>query len=86
MQDDAKTAELKGYARGYAAGNRRKRREVSIEVQQAKREAFRRQVFLAALPAFIAANNWIRGEKKLTTLDDRVDLAWRAANKAVEDL
>jgi len=85
MTDD-KVAELRGYSRGYAAGSRRKRREVSAEVEIAKREAFRRQVFLVALPAFIASNTWVRGEKKLTTLDDRVDLAWRAANKAVADL
>ena len=77
MTDDAfKAAEKRGYAKGYATG-RKDRQDV--------RNEFWRAAYLAALPAFLDANcAWTQGDKKLTTLPDRVDLAKQAADGALE--
>lgn len=81
--DDIKAAEARAYQRGYAAGRRRKAVDVRRDRDNAERAAFRRRAFLAALPAFITAQNWTMDGKEVTNLDQRVELAWRAADHAL---
>lgn len=71
------------YARGYNAGKKR----LPVELRErfaVEREAFRKRVFLAALPAVIAAQQWEMDGKPVTTLDQRVELARRFADKAAQ--
>lgn len=68
-------AERIGYQRGYAAGRRR----AAVD----DRQAFRREVFLVALPAALGGN-WEQGGKAITSSDDRIDLAWRIADAAMK--
>lgn len=80
MTDEEKRA----YQRGYNAGQRRKARAISQEKLAARREAFRQRAFLAALPACIAAQGWKRGDKPINSMNDRVGLAWDAADDAMK--
>lgn len=84
--DDIKAAEKRGYSKGYAAGRRRKARDLSDQRRRTEREAFRRRAFLAALPACIAAQGWKRGDKPIASVDDRAQLAWDFAAAAVKGL
>ena len=45
---------------------------------------FRRQAFLAALTGIMTNNGWNRGGKSMTLIEDRVSLAWEAADYAIE--
>jgi len=80
----ATTEEQRGYARGYAAGRKRVQRDRQAERAQAERQAFLDRAFLAALPACIEAHGWTRGGKPITGLDQRVRLAWDAAEQALK--
>lgn len=74
-------AEKLGYAKGYQAGMRRKKREDSRAVALAMREEFERQVFLVVLPELIRAP-WKTGEKTWTTMDQFIGGAHDFAAKA----
>lgn len=84
--DDLKAAEARGYSRGYKRGRATATDRKAQQRRAAEREAFRRRVFLAALPACIAAQNWKRGEKPITSLGDRIALAWEFADEAVRGI
>jgi hypothetical protein len=43
------------------------------------------QAFLVAAPKFIQKSEWVRGEYKMTTLEDRADLAAEFADEAVAE-
>ena len=81
---ELKTAEKKGYSNGYAAGLRRKNREVSYASRQKKKDAFWQRAFLAVLPAAFEAQNWTRGSKPISTLPDRLHLAAETADEALK--
>lgn len=81
--DDIKKIEARGYAKGYQAGRRRKQADIRSERHAREEKAFRDRAFLAALPAFISAHGWEMDGEKVTNLDQRVELAWRAARRAV---
>ena len=74
--------ESKDYARGYAAGRRRQDVDIQKEQLMAERERFRHKVFLAALPSCLNGV-WTQGEKKITSVDDRIALAWRMSDAAM---
>lgn len=82
--DDIKKIEARAYTKGYEAGRRRKDRELRAERDRREERAFRDRVFLAALPDFIKAQGWKMDGKEVTNLNQRVELAWRAAQRAVE--
>ena len=47
-------------------------------------EEFRRQVFLAALTGIMASPlNWDMDGKSATRINDRVELAWRTADRSL---
>jgi hypothetical protein len=84
MSDEPiKAAEQRGYAKGYTAGQKRADREERERDAREQREAFRRAVFLAALPSYLNGS-WTRGEEKMTTTAQRVSLAWRCADEAMK--
>jgi hypothetical protein len=74
----------RAYQRGYAAGRRRLKADLRGQRKEAEREAFRRRAFLAALPACIEVQGWVRGDAPITKLADRVRLAWEFADEAVK--
>ena len=83
-KEDLKTAEHRAYAKGYAAGKRRKQCEISRETLKRKKDALWVRAYLAVLPAAFSAQNWTRGEQKITALTDRVRLAAETADEAVK--
>lgn len=75
--------EQRAYSRGYQAGMRRKKKDIDADRQIKEENAFRDRAFLAALPACITAERWVRGEKPIKSLQERVRLAWDASDEAV---
>lgn len=71
------------YNKGYAAGRRRKQREIRAEVDERERRAFRERAFLALLPALIVSPGWTMEGKKCTNGEDRVRLAWAISRYAL---
>ena len=70
-----KTAEKRGYSKGYLAGKRRKQREISLERARREKQAFLDRVFIELLPVAIQAQGWTSGGNPVTTSVDRVRLA-----------
>lgn len=64
------------YQRGYSAGLRR--------AKQSRENAVWQQFMVAALSTMPIARTWIRGDKKLNSLDERVGLAADFADAAFE--
>lgn len=88
MSDETKAAEARGYARGYAASNRKHARQQDHECIRREEQAFLDRAFLAALPACIEAQGWSRtvdGEKQpIANLAARTELAWDFAREALK--
>ena len=85
MENDSyKEAELRGYSKGYAAGQRRLANQMNRERIQRQDQRFLDQAFFAALTTCVSEGNWSKGEKKLNTLDGRVQLAWEFAESALK--
>lgn len=76
--------EQKVYQRGYRAGKAKARRDRSAEHAHRERQAFWDKAFLAAIPACIRADGWKVGDKPITSLVDRIDLARDAADHAAK--
>ncbi len=86
MSTDAfRAAEKRGYSKGYAAGQRRKQRNIDDDRRSRERAAFWNRAFLAALPACLTVDSWKNGKgEPITTLDQRVQLASNCADRALE--
>ncbi len=86
MSDDPiKAAEALAYQRGYRAGTRRKKADMTIARYEAAKLAFRRRAFLAALPSTLLMHGWKDGEgKPITSRNDRVNFAWNVADEALK--
>jgi hypothetical protein len=76
-QGEIKAAEQRGYAKGYAAGKRRRHEEEGDNAE------FWQQAFLTVLPRLLNGHTWEMDGKKVVTMEERVELARRAANAAV---
>jgi hypothetical protein len=72
----------KDYSRGYRAGKRLAVRAAVGRTVSNEISAFMKEVFLAALGNCITAQNWKTNEKDITSLTDRVKLAWDFAREA----
>lgn len=79
--------EQKAYARGYAAGRRKRKAERDKRTAQAQRAAFEQRAFLAMLPFVMGPEfNW--GERtddkfvRYWSQDERIDFAWKTARIA----
>ena len=83
-KQDEKVIEQRGYSKGYAAGRRRQDADIRREALQAEERAFWDKVFVAATPAFIRASGWKQGDRPLTSLQARCELARDFANAALE--
>lgn len=80
--DPIKAAEKRGYTRGYTAARKRVAADIDLEMRAYLRERFRQQAFLAAIPSCVTVDGWKRGDQPITSLDDRVRLAWDFASAA----
>lgn len=83
-ETDLKAAEKRGCARGYQAGRRRVAHEDARLDRERRKEDFRRQAFLAALPSCIQAQGWQDGGKPISSMVERTRLAWSFAGEAVK--
>jgi len=70
------------YSRGYAAGKRRRLRDIQSERLRDKERAFLERAFLALLPTAMQVENWTLGKEKISTGAQRVKLARIWAQKA----
>lgn len=84
MDDEIKKAELRGYARGYHAGKKKRHRDDFVARYRRERQAFLDRAFIATLPAALNADGWKFGDKPITSTDDRVELAARWAVAALK--
>lgn len=75
--------EKKGYARGYAAGKKRKERLIIEERRRTQDQAFLDRAFLAALTACIDVQGWRTGDKPISNIPERVKLAADFARAAL---
>lgn len=82
MTDDEKKIHAAGYNRGYAAGLRRKNREMDAERRQRERAAFMDRALIAVLPAAMQVEGWRFGDKTIRSTEDRVKLAMQWAEEA----
>lgn len=80
--------ESKEYHRGYAAGRRRLVADIDRERVNQDRTLFRDAVFLSALNFSMTQVDWYittkNSKKYITTLQDRVALAWDIADEAMK--
>ena len=85
------TKATKDYSRGYAAG----RRKTAAELEQYRaladaissaRGSLWNQAYLALLPAAMQVSDWVIGEEKITSGEQRVRLAKLWADKAVKNM
>lgn len=74
----------RAYAKGYAAGKRKKATDGLTDKRRREEVAFWDRAFLAVSPYFAGSEPWARGEKKLSSLEDRVELAAKFANQAIK--
>lgn len=88
MNDAYKQAEQRGYAKGYAAGQRKKQRLAKLEHAAAQRQAFRDRAFLTVLPWVFQQGTWgttVNGKHTpYSTVDERVKFAWNIAKSATD--
>ncbi len=82
--DTLRAAEKRGYGKGYAAGLRRKQRNIDEEKRSRARAEFFNRALLAALPACIAAQGWKRGTEPINNIPQRVSLAVDFADEALK--
>jgi hypothetical protein len=79
--------EQRAYSRGYnaelRAGRSKRVRALNHVTESRAKAEFLQKAFLAALPAAFAAQGWQQGGKPISTVDDRVALAWRVAKEAL---
>jgi hypothetical protein len=71
------------YARGYNAGRKRKARNVSAEQIRNRERAFWQRAFLSSLQTCITVSGWTVGDKPITTITGRTQLARDFANEAL---
>lgn len=82
--DEIAAAKKRGYSRGYAAGKRRRHSEIDSERRRREQQAFLDRVFIAMLPAAMAAQGWKIGDAPVTSSEDRIKLARIWAEKALK--
>lgn len=83
-EENLKSAEQRGYGRGYAAGKKRAKADRLAENFRREQQAFLDKALLAALPACIEAQGWKTGDEPITNLPQRVALAVRFANETLK--
>jgi hypothetical protein len=83
ISNEIKQAEQRGYRRGYAAGREKRKQENAAIRFQSEQQAFLDKAFLAALPACVNIQGWVRGGKPIENLEQRTALAWDFAAAAL---
>lgn len=81
--EDLKKAEHNGYARGYAAGRRKRKADDVAERYRREQQAFLDKAYLAVLPTCMDVQGWKVGDKPVTDAKERVHLAVLFANEAL---
>lgn len=73
------TSQSPDYRKGYAAGRRKRARDDMQTYIYSRRQDFRNQALLVALPA-IMRGDWSIGSDRVSSIEGYVDLAVKAAN------
>ena len=74
------------YQKGYARGRAKTESELKAVEQQRTSAELWNDVFLRLLPTAMQVHGWTIGERKITSTADRIELASRWADHAVERL
>ena len=85
MADNIQRAEKRGYNKGYNAGRQRRCKAITDEQRQRKENAFWQRAYIAAIPAAISAQGWVRGDKPINSVPDRMSLAAEFADAALTE-
>jgi hypothetical protein len=83
MTEEIKKAEQRGYSRGYQAGKARRKRERMLEQYEQRKNAFWQRAYLAILQDAFNAHGWKSGDKPITSVDDRTNLARNFADSSL---
>jgi hypothetical protein len=83
-EDEIKEIEMRGYSKGYQAGIRRMKREQGKELRRKEQQAFLDRAFISALTACIDVQGWRHGDKPITNIPMRVELAADFAKEALK--
>jgi len=81
--EDTKKAEQAAYARGYAAGRRKRKADDAADRYRREQQAFLDKALLALLPACMNAQGWKIGDDVVTDAKQRVRLAVLFADEAL---
>ena len=82
--DELKAAVSNAYGRGYYAGTRRKKQQMSEEAKQRQENAMWHRYMQAALTTMCDARGWTAGDKPINTISERTTLAADFADEAVK--
>lgn len=82
--DAIAAAEKHGYARGYRAGKHRRQRDIDHEHHRREQQALLDRIYVAMLPTAMSAQGWKFGEKPISSMDDRIELARQWAEEALK--
>lgn len=75
--------EKRAYSRGYAAGRKRVEADASREAIKAGERDFWERSVLSVAEYFMGCDAWTRGQKQLSTLEDRAELCVKFADYVV---
>ena len=76
-------AESRAYAKGYAAGRRKRKSDLRMQQWEREQQAFLDKAFVAALPFCLTAEGWTYKGRPISGEQDRIDFAWRVAQAAL---
>ena len=83
--DELKDAVRNAYGRGYSAGVRRKKRQISDEARRRHEDALWHRYMAAALTTCCDVRGWTCGNKPINTVKERADLAADFADEAMKE-
>lgn len=86
MADELKAAEQRAYGRGYAAGQKRAKRNADSARLKKMQDAAWNRAFISALQERISTQGWTVGDKPIANIADRVRLARDFANEAIKHM
>jgi len=86
MTDDIKKLEGRAYAKGYAAGRARVRRDIDRELRRARDRQDFLTLYAATLQGTIVNAAWNTGDKRWSSIGDYAVGAANIADRALQEL
>lgn len=74
------------YKKGYQRGRQKTEHELKLYFADRGRREIWNEIYTSLLPTALVCQNWTMGDKKVTSTDDRVELAKRWADAAMRNI